>query len=209
MTVSPDVIDHLVGIEPGSTLDALRRSRPATRDSVQRSFLALFQPDEAGDVGLTDRLTVAAFVAGLHKVDIVTAFYIEALAGRDKALAMAVAGEIEAAAGSGPYGSYPVGPLSTEDLPGPTFRVDAAARARFGERQAAALGHAHLLVLHPRDAGSAALQALIDAGWTSDAVVTLSQLVAFLSFQIRVVAGLQALAGVAVTGAGATIETTL
>jgi uncharacterized protein YciW len=35
---------------------------------------------------------------------------------------------------------------------------------------------------------------MLDAGWTTDAVVTLSQLVAFLSFQIRVVAGLEVLA---------------
>ncbi len=42
---------------------------------------------------------------------------------------------------------------------------------------------------------SAALQRLLDAGWSTTDIVTLSQLVAFLSFQIRVVAGLHALAG--------------
>ena len=34
---------------------------------------------------------------------------------------------------------------------------------------------------------------LVDAGWTTPAIVTLSQLVAFLSFQIRVVAGFRAM----------------
>jgi uncharacterized protein YciW len=58
----------------------------------------------------------------------------------------------------------------------------------------AALVHAHLLVFRPRDASSAALQALLNAGWSTDDIVTLSQLVAFLSFQIRVVTGLSALA---------------
>ncbi len=38
------------------------------------------------------------------------------------------------------------------------------------------------------------MQALLDAGWSATDIVTLSQLVAFLSFQIRVVAGLRALA---------------
>ena len=61
-------------------------------------------------------------------------------------------------------------------------------------RLAAALEHAHLLVFRPRDADPAALQALIGAGWSTDSIVTLSQLVAFLSFQIRAVAGLRALA---------------
>ena len=51
-----------------------------------------------------------------------------------------------------------------------------------------------MLVFHPRDAAPAALQALLDAGWSTTDIVTLSQIVAFLSFQIRVVAGLRTLA---------------
>ena len=38
------------------------------------------------------------------------------------------------------------------------------------------------------------LQALLDAGWSTPEIVTLSQLVAFLTFQIRVAAGLRTLA---------------
>jgi uncharacterized protein YciW len=53
----------------------------------------------------------------------------------------------------------------------------------------------HLLVFHPRDAEPVALQALLDAGWSTTDIVTLSQIAAFLSFQIRVVAGLRTLAG--------------
>ena len=37
------------------------------------------------------------------------------------------------------------------------------------------------------------MQALLDAGWSTTAIVTLSQLVAFLSFQVRAVAGLRTL----------------
>jgi uncharacterized protein YciW len=36
---------------------------------------------------------------------------------------------------------------------------------------------------------------MLDAGWSTTAVVTLSQLVSFLAFQIRVVAGLKAMQG--------------
>ena len=50
--------------------------------------------------------------------------------------------------------------------------------------------HAHFLVFHPRDAQPQRLRALEAAGWSADDIVVLSQLVAFLSFQIRVVAGL-------------------
>jgi uncharacterized protein YciW len=49
------------------------------------------------------------------------------------------------------------------------------------------------LVFRPRDAAPAAMQTLLDAGWSSTAIVTLSQLVAFLSFQVRSVAGLRTL----------------
>ena len=37
------------------------------------------------------------------------------------------------------------------------------------------------------------MQALLDAGWSTTAIVTLSQLVAFLSFQVRAVTGLRTL----------------
>ena len=52
-----------------------------------------------------------------------------------------------------------------------------------------------MLVLHPRDAAAADLQALLDAGWSVEGIVTLSQLVAFVSYQVRVAAGLRVLAG--------------
>ena len=69
-----------------------------------------------------------------------------------------------------------------------------AGRKALGPRLAAAFEHTHMLVFHPRDAAAPSLQSLLDAGWTTTEVVTLSQLVAFLSFQIRVVAGLKVLA---------------
>jgi uncharacterized protein YciW len=50
-----------------------------------------------------------------------------------------------------------------------------------------------MLVYHPRDARPATLEAMLDAGWSTTDVVTLSQLVSFLAFQIRVVAGLMAM----------------
>jgi uncharacterized protein YciW len=66
-----------------------------------------------------------------------------------------------------------------------------------GKRLASAFEHTHMLVFHPRDAAPPSLQAMLDAGWSTTDVVVLSQLVSFLSFQIRVVAGLKVLAGAA------------
>ncbi|WP_447775730.1 CMD domain protein [Variovorax boronicumulans] len=189
-----DVIDQLVGIAPGSALDRLRAQRERARTQAQQSYLALFAPTEpvAGHFEIADRFAVAAFVAGLHGQPDVARFYVEALAG--KGVAKAIEAEVARGVTQGPYGRYPEGPLSVEDEAGPVYAVDAAHRAVLGERLSAGLAHAHLLVFHPRDASPAALQALLDAGWRTTEIVTLSQLVAFLAFQIRVVIGLRALA---------------
>lgn len=189
-----DVIDKLVGIAPGSRLDTVRRNRIQARDNAQLSYEALFAPATPGTVLIEERYAVAYFVAGLHRNDAAAGFYKEALGHHDRAgLVGAISAEIQRGLTSGPYGSYPAGPLSSEDTPGLVYAPDAANRTVLG-RLDAALVHAHLLVFRPRDASSAALQALLNAGWSTDDIVTLSQLVAFLSFQIRVVTGLSALA---------------
>ena len=80
-----------------------------------------------------------------------------------------------------------------EDKAGPLFKIGAAERSALGRRLAAAFEHTHMLVFHPRDAAPPYLQALVDAGWSTTGIVVISQLVAFLSYQIRVVAGLRVL----------------
>lgn len=191
-----DVIDLLAGIEPGSRLDGIRAQRTVARENAQKSWLALFEPEIPGTVTALERRAVAAFVAALHREPAPAGFYADALAGQDSsaAIAAAVAAEAERGATTGPYGHYPAGPLSVEDVAGPIYRVADDSRRILGPRLAAALEHVHLLVFRPRDASATALQALLDAGWSTTDIVTLSQLVAFLSFQIRVVAGLRALA---------------
>ena len=195
-TSVPDVIDLLAGIAPGSRLHAIRAERPQARDNAQASFLALFQPMAAGHMTLHERYAVAVFVAAVHREQAVVEFYAAGLAGVSDGPGLTdhLTSEIALAVSEGPYGTFPAGPLSREDRPGPTFRVREEARLGLGDRLAAAFEHAHLLVFHPRDATPEALQGLLDAGWSSTGIVTLSQLVAFLSFQIRVVAGLRSLA---------------
>jgi CMD domain protein len=188
-----EIIDTLAGIAPDSPLDAIRRRRPQAREQAEASYRALFAPEDMGDVGAAERFAVAAFVAGLHGEGEIAAFYAARLPASD--LRAAIDTAIAAAKGRGPYGSFPAGPLSREDAPGPTHRVAAETRRALGPRLAAAFDHMHMLVFHPRDAAPEALQALLDAGWSTTAIVTLSQIAAFLSFQIRVVAGLRVLAG--------------
>jgi CMD domain protein len=199
MTTEPDadVIDTLVGITPGSPLDAIRARRPEARAHAQATYRALFAPESPGTVSSQERFALGAFVAGLHGAGAVAMRYAEGLAvsGAPAALRAAVDAAIAESKARGPYGRYPTGPLSREDAVGVSYRVSAAPGAALGPRLAAAFAHVHMLVFHPRDAAPASLQALIDAGWSTTDIVTLSQIVAFLAFQIRVVIGLRALAG--------------
>ncbi|MCA1358783.1 CMD domain protein [Bradyrhizobium sp. IC3069] len=191
-----DIIDTLAGIEPGSTLDAIRARRLQARENAQKSYLALFEPVDAGDFSLAERAVVAAFVTGLHGESPVAAFYRDKLAATADGAPLldAINAEIERGKTSGPYGAYPAGPLSIENKAGLIYRVSAERKPVLGARLVAALEHAHLLLFHPRDAASADMKALLAAGWSSTGIVTLSQLVAFLSFQVRVVSGLRTLA---------------
>ena len=192
-----DVIDTLAGIAAGSHLDSVRRTRrPTAREHAQKSYDSLFAPADFGDFGPLERFAIAVFVAGLHGQSAIRAFYAEKLrsSAATDATRSAIDAEIAAASAKGPYGAFPKGPLSKEDMAGPVHRVAAAHHEALGPRLVAAFEHVHMLVFHPRDAAAPSLQSLLDAGWTTTEVVTLSQLVAFLSFQIRVVAGLKVLA---------------
>jgi CMD domain protein len=191
-TESKDIIDHLAGIASGSNLDTIRARRLQARENAQKSYLALFEPADFGAVAAYERYAIAAFVAGVHEQPTVATFYLNKLADRPE-LVEALKAEIERGKTKGPYGAFPAGPLSVEDTTGLIYRVAADRKPVFGAELAAALEHAHLLVFRPRDAAPAAMQALLDAGWSTNAIVTLSQLVAFLSFQVRSVVGLRTL----------------
>jgi CMD domain protein len=186
-----DVIDTLVGIAPGSKLDTIRANRSEARKHAQASYTSLFEPKHLAGVTADERHAIAAFVAGLHGEPKTDTFYAAKLPA---GLRAAVAAEVTAAKSKGPYGRFPKGPLSAEDTPGATWKVSDAGAKALGPRLSAAFAHTHMLVFHPRDAAAPSLQSLLDAGWSTTDVVTVSQLVAFLSYQIRVVAGLSTLA---------------
>lgn len=190
-----DIIDTLAGIEPGSALDAIRARRLQARDNAQKSYLALFEPVDASDVSLAERAAIALFAIGLHREPAMAEFYRAKLAATADGARLIEAIEVEIARGetSGPYGAFPAGPLSAENKAGLIYRVSAERKAELGTRLVAAFEHAHLLVFRPRDAAAADMTALLAAGWSDTGIVTFSQLVAFLSFQVRVVAGLRVL----------------
>lgn len=200
-----DIIDVLTGITAGDELDAARSRRPDARRHAQGSFEALFQPLDASQATLPERAAVALFVARLHGQQAAVRFYGALLraTGGGEVLEPVVVAEADRAAGTGPYGEFRAD-NAPESVPGIEYAVDSVAASYVvTDRLAAALEHAHFLVFHPRDASRERLQRLLDDGWSTTGVVTLSQLVSFLTFQLRVVHGLTALRESAGQGTGA------
>ena len=62
-------------------------------------------------------------------------------------------------------------------------------------RYRALLAHVDRVSTMPREASGADIQALKQAGWSDADIVRLSEIIAFLSYQLRVVAGLRLLDG--------------
>jgi CMD domain protein len=190
-----DTIDILAGIAPGSALDSIRDRRPAARLHAEASHRALLLPEQPGEVSHAERFAVAAYVAALHRAPEAAAHYAVGLREHGGAeLAAAVAQAAEETAAEGPRGHFPAGPLSAENTTPPAFALSTGVQLALGARLAAAFAYAHFLVLHPRDASADRFPPLQAAGWSTNAMVTLSQLVAFLAFQIRVATGLRVLA---------------
>jgi CMD domain protein len=189
-----DVIDRLLGVSEGDALFALREQRPDAKRNAQASYDALFASDELEHVSQLERLAIAFWAVALTRSPS-AAHYRELLAADSPATLAALEAALPGAVTTGPYGDFPAGPLSAENVAGPHWEPSAELTAAVGIRLAAALAHAHLLTYRPRDSSDDALQALLDAGWSTTGIVTLSQLVSFLNFQLRVVAGLTVLKG--------------
>jgi alkylhydroperoxidase domain protein/CMD domain protein len=171
-TTSDDVISALAGISPGSPAAELRAQRREAMQHAQGSYTALFDPAERG-VGLApvERFAIALRVAAIHAATEAADHYRQRLiaAGASPEIVAAAALE-DAGAGSQPDPEVP-------------------------PRLQAILRHADLLSTHPVDASPDDLQALADAGLATVEIVVLSQIVAFVSFQVRVIAALQLIAG--------------
>lgn len=197
MSVIPhDIIEYLAGIEPTDKLHGIRQLRSTAKTEAQKSVENLFNATEIAHSGFSqnDRLLVAVFLAALHQQKAATEFYQGLLSEKAAEKLQVVLQEAKNNLTEGPYGYYPDGPLSSENQKGPQYEPSDYAKQVLGAYLAAALRHTHLLVFHLRDAQPKRLQQLIDAGWTTADIVTLSQLISFLSFQIRVATGLNVLA---------------
>lgn len=163
MDIDPgmDIINQLAGITDDSPLGKLRASREVTFNAAQGSFKALLEPDDPGGVSRFERDAIAYRVAFLEQSQPVAELHRTRLQENS-----ASGGEIEA------IEDYP----ETGVLPA---------------RLNAMLAHVDLLTLEPSAASPEALTALRTAGLSTRDIVTISQLIAFVSFQVRLLASLR------------------
>jgi len=167
-----DVIAQLAGIlaTADSPLAQLRAQRPEATRHAQGSYRALFDPADPGGLTLVERFAVALSVATLHGAREAAAHYRQRLVR----------------AGAGPE---IVARAEAAGDSRPAALSDGAAAPRLQ----ALLAHADLLATRPSQARPEHLQSLADAGLSTQEIVTLAQTIAFVSFQVRVVAGLRLL----------------
>jgi CMD domain protein len=161
---TPDLLNTLAGIEPDSPLGELRAQRGEIARYIQGSYNALLEPADGSGVSAIERGLIALRVAFLTGSDPLIEHYRAHLA--ELGASADLVAEIEH--------TTPGDPLSP--------------------RMVAVLQHVDLLTNAPDEATPAHLAKLQAQGLSTPDIVTISQLIAFLSFQVRTLAGLQLLA---------------
>ncbi len=157
-----DAFAEILDLEPDSPASRLRADRPEITQYAQDAYASLLEPAGPADLGGLDqeeRELVALRVATLTPDPALAAWH------RARLDRLGTSRELTAAA-------------AAADPPRPALPA----------RLAAILRHTDLLIEDPAAAEQPDLDALTDAGLDSRAIVTLSQLIAFLSFQVRVLA---------------------
>jgi alkylhydroperoxidase domain protein/CMD domain protein len=161
-----DLLNTLLDIDGGSPLAALRAQRPEATGHTEGSYQALFSDTPTTAVTAIERYATALRVASLHEEPALAGHYTDRLRATSGSSAQLVAAVL-----TGP---------NAAPLP-PRLR--------------AILTHVDLLVIRPAAATPADLAALQTAALADPEIVTISQLIAFVSFQVRVFVGHSLLRG--------------
>lgn len=162
-----DVIDQILGVEEDSAITRLRGQKPELAAQDQDYYRSLFEPEAASEAAfpLADRYLIAVRVASHTRSAAVVAWY--AARAADAGVPAETIARVEVVAS--PW-------------------TDATGFA-------AAVRRADLVTTNPAATGASDIQALKDAGLTPAGIVALSQVIAFVSYQLRLIAALRALGG--------------
>lgn len=160
-----DIINELVGIAAESTVAEVRNRRPEVVTHSQGSYAAIFQPEDPVDLSVAERHLAGLRVAVLTPSPLLIAHHAQQAAAQG--IGQAILHDVQ---------TVPAGP-----------NLDA--------RTQAIIAHVDRLTLEPVTAAQEHVAALKAAGLSVRAVVALSQLIAFTSYQARVLVVLQLLTG--------------
>jgi uncharacterized protein YciW len=163
--MSTDLIDNLLGLAAPAPLHSVRHARDKVLAATQGSHELFFAEDLPGDLTLVERLAVALYAASLTPQTALAEHYLQQLQDR----------------GVAPHVLATIQNDSLQDLAEPRLR--------------AILGFTRTLILAPVEGDQSALKLLQDAGLATTEIVVLAQLIAYLSYQTRLLAGLSALQG--------------
>lgn len=160
-----DVIDSILGPQASAAVAPLREEKPELAAQMQDYYDAVFAPaaDSEAALSTTERWLIAIRTASQTNSSAVVDWY-SAEAIRSGVDAAAIE---KAADASKPWAGEP--------------------------RMAAMMRHVDLIVTHPVDSSRADIEALSDAGLSPAGIVALSQVVAYVSYQLRLVAAFRAL----------------
>ena len=161
---SPDILNQLACMGLGQSLVELRTQRADVARFAQGSYDALLNPPDPAGVSLVERGLIALHVALISHSAPLVAHYRQRL--------------VEHGAPAESIGAVEQFPKGNALTP----------------RLASILQHATMLINEPHTATPEHLAQLQMHGVSGHDLVTISQLIAFLSFQVRVLAGLQLLA---------------
>ncbi len=159
----PDLLDSLLNIAPGSPVHQIRHAREKVASATQGSQDLFFDPALDNDLSLSERLWVAYYAARLGEQATLTAHYLKQL--QALGTKASVLADVDAGA------------------------IDVLDDARL----AAILRFTRTLIESPVHGDQAALLTLQHEGLSTAEIVVLAQLIAFMSYQVRLAAGLAAL----------------
>lgn len=163
-TETADVIDAILQTAPDGKIAELRAKKPVLAAELQAYYRSIFAPapDSAAAFPLVERALVAVRVASFTRSQAVADWYAD-LAAREGAVPEAI-----------------------------DRARDANRPWKNDTRLGAAMRHADLLTSRVSTARRSDLDALKLAGFTPAGILSLSQTIAFVSYQLRLIAGLRA-----------------
>lgn len=173
-----DQIDILSGLKPGSALYDIRRERPDFVDGTELCRTTVLTPNHGFGIGRAMRAALAARMARLIGHADLAATYDRMIEEAERDMAGGASTSGDTAGNKAALAAIATG----ADIP---EAVDAFIRGL--------VRHADLVTRTPRNSTRADIACLEEAGLSNPQIIALSELIAFVNYEARVIVGLSIL----------------